>query len=74
MDGLKNNASGAFVFFFFKWMGALSISCPKSASSGWSFDVELPPDPEIIKYEIFTITPAHRRQPASSTQLLRQIR
>jgi superfamily II DNA or RNA helicase len=37
---------------FFEWMCAWSIYVRNPKNYGWSFDVELPPDPEIIRHEI----------------------
>lgn len=37
---------------FFEWMCAWSIYVRNPQTYGWSFDVELPPEPEIFKYEI----------------------
>lgn len=37
---------------FFEWMSVWSIYLRNPRAFGWSFDVELPPEPEIFKYEI----------------------
>lgn len=45
---IKRHARNA----FFEWMCAWSIYVRDPRTYGWSFDVELPPEPEIIKHEI----------------------
>lgn len=37
---------------FFEWMSAWSIYVRNPRNYGWSFDVTLPPEPEIIRHEI----------------------
>lgn len=37
---------------FFEWMSVWSIYLRNPRAFGWSFDAELPPEPEIIRHEI----------------------
>lgn len=45
---VKKHAQGA----FFEWMSAWSIYIRDPKAFGWNFDIPLPPDPVIFKYEI----------------------